>query len=246
MAARPNPLTGYEPKSLIEVSSERTPINIPSRTGSLDALATTVDASEIVDTTEVGQLTSPLFSQEREVSANPFRHSGVERPMRDPDLFSSIGRPVRETKSGTGECATFSNGKRREFCLNRRSLHGFLEETADRAFQGEFAAQTRCLKRTLNWTEESGKGGLIILLFVKLADSLNPRGWNSIRRINCLIKLKGNRDLEELRRICCVEADRARQLKLDEPSVRQKENPFTVNQLMAQIQELQDKVNFLA
>ena len=81
------------------------------------------------------------------------------------------------------------------------------------------------LKRTLNWTEESGKGGVMILLFVKLADSLNPRGWSSIRRINCLIKLKGKRDIEELRRICCVEADRARQLKLDEPSVQQKENP---------------------
>ena len=51
--AEQSPLTGYEPKTLIEVSSEHTPINLPSRKSSLDTdlddLATTVDASEIVD-----------------------------------------------------------------------------------------------------------------------------------------------------------------------------------------------------
>ena len=44
-------------------------------------------------------------------------------------------------------------------------------------------------------------------------------------------------EIEELRRICCVEADRARQMKLDELS--------SASQLMAQIQELQDKANSL-
>ena len=51
--------------------------------------------------------------------------------------------------------------------------------------------------------------------------------------------------IEELRRICCAGADRARQMKYDELSTQQKENPSTVNQLLAQIQELQDKVNSL-
>ena len=45
--AKQSPLTGYEVKTLIEVSSEHTPINIPSRERSLDSdlkdLATTVD-----------------------------------------------------------------------------------------------------------------------------------------------------------------------------------------------------------
>ena len=49
-------------------------------------------------------------------------------------------------------------------------------------------------------------------------------------------------EVEELRRIC-AEADRAGQLKLDEIPVKQKENPSTVDQLMAQMQDLQDKVN---
>ena len=74
--AEQSPLTGYEPKSLIEVSSEHTPINFPSRENSFNTdfndLTTTVAASEIAETTEAEQLTSPLFSQQREISANPF------------------------------------------------------------------------------------------------------------------------------------------------------------------------------
>ena len=64
-----SPLTGYDPKSLIEVSSEHTPINLYSRKESLDTnlddLATTVDAPEIYDATDVGRLTSPFFSGAR-------------------------------------------------------------------------------------------------------------------------------------------------------------------------------------
>ena len=52
-------------------------------------------------------------------------------------------------------------------------------------------------------------------------------------------------EIEELRRICCAEADRARQLKYDELSMQQKENLSTLILLKAQIQELQNKVNSL-
>ena len=50
---------------------------------------------------------------------------------------------------------------------------------------------------------------------------------------------------EESRIICCAEAHRARQLKIDELSMQQREHSSTVNQLLAEIQELQDKVNSL-
>ena len=45
-------------------------------------------------------------------------------------------------------------------------------------------------------------------------------------------------EIEELRRICCEEANRARQVKNDELSVHQKRNPTTVSQLIAQIRDL--------
>ena len=51
--------------------------------------------------------------------------------------------------------------------------------------------------------------------------------------------------MKELRKICCVEADRAGRLKLNELSMQQKEHLSTVKQLMALIQDLQDKVNSL-
>ena len=87
-----NPVTQVMSPNLSSKSAANTPINVPSRKGSLDTnlddLATTVDASEIHDTTDVGRLTSPLFSQERELSAIPFSvscsqtHSSVEKSSR--------------------------------------------------------------------------------------------------------------------------------------------------------------------
>ena len=62
----------------------------------IDDLTTTLDACEENDTTDVGRLTSPRFSQEREVSANPFgasciqTHSSVERSKRSVEPFPSV------------------------------------------------------------------------------------------------------------------------------------------------------------
>ena len=70
-----SPTAGYEPKDLIEISSEYTPINFPtwksSSTTDIDDVHTIV-ASDITETIEAGPLTSTLLTQEREASANPF------------------------------------------------------------------------------------------------------------------------------------------------------------------------------
>ena len=42
-------------------------------------------------------------------------------------------------------------------------------------------------------------------------------------------------EIEELRRICCEETDKVRDLKLDELSTQPKESLSTVNQLLVQI-----------
>ena len=95
---------------------------------------------------------------------------------------------------------------------------------------------------------------------------LGFRGWNFIARISHMTIPKAKRvgyamnwkletelfkkiecniyqEIEELRRICCTEAERARQLRIDELSTQEEESKSTVDQFMAQIQELQDKVN---
>ena len=53
-------------------------------------------------------------------------------------------------------------------------------------------------------------------------------------------------EIEELRRICCEETDRAGQARIDELSMHQERNPTTVSQLLTQIQDLQDKANSLS
>ena len=69
-----SPLTGYGANTCIDASSEHTPVNYSSRRNSFNAdyndLTTTVAASETPDMKEVGRSTSPLFSQEREVSSS--------------------------------------------------------------------------------------------------------------------------------------------------------------------------------
>ena len=53
-------------------------------------------------------------------------------------------------------------------------------------------------------------------------------------------------DIEELRRICHEENDRARQAIINDLSLHQKRDPSNVKQLLTQIQYLQNKVNSLA
>ena len=63
--------------------------------------------------------------------------------------------------------------------------------------------------------------------------ALNCTEW-----LNC-------KEIAELLRICREEMERARQLRTGELYAQKKEKPSTVNQLLSQIQELQDKVNAL-
>ena len=53
-------------------------------------------------------------------------------------------------------------------------------------------------------------------------------------------------EIEEWRKICCEDTDRARQARIDELPGLQERNPTTVSQLMTQIRELHNKVNSLS
>ena len=53
-------------------------------------------------------------------------------------------------------------------------------------------------------------------------------------------------EIEDSRTDCCEETDRARQARNDELSMHQERNPTTESQLLAQIQDLQNKVNSLS
>ena len=70
------------------------------------------------------------------------------------------------------------------------------------------------------------------------------KNWR--REIKHFMKIAQEIDktIEELRRICCAEVEKARQQKIDNLSMRKK-SFSTVTKLLAQIQDLQDKVNSL-
>ena len=53
-------------------------------------------------------------------------------------------------------------------------------------------------------------------------------------------------EIQELRRICCEETNRVRQLRIDELSIQQERGPTTVCQLLSQIRGLQNKANSLS
>ena len=50
-------------------------------------------------------------------------------------------------------------------------------------------------------------------------------------------RVKSYQEIEDLRRICCTEAERARHLRIDELSTQEEESKATVNQLVVQIQK---------
>ena len=149
-----------------------------------------LDASEVYDTTDVGRLTSPLFSQEREVSANPFgfsfsqTHSSAEKSRRDIDPFSSVEKSKR-----TWTVFNFLERKVKAIekwrvCKNyiknsvRTKRHSWLLKKVDRASKVNAQLRQDYVKRSLTWTEEIGKCKILMLLFMKLTFSSNLRGWN--------------------------------------------------------------------
>ena len=277
-------LTGYEHTSFIESAANTLRlIHFRDRAVSTTTFTTSRPLWMHLKftTTQIGQLTSPLFSQEREVSANPFcvscsqTHSNVEKSRQDVDPFSSVEKARLGVEPFSRFEKLLSKGKEIEncrvskilkwkgnqFCPNK-CIHDFLEKKADRAhFSQDY------LKRNLIWTEEWRMRNADIAL-CEIGMQLQPGGWNLYQAHPlsdqpqrekgwlCEDLEKRNRafqedragdcqETQELRRICCAEADRARQLKYDEPSTQKEDNPSAVNQFMVQIQELQDKVNSL-
>ena len=116
-----SPITGLEPKDLIEISSDYTPINFPSRKNSfttdIDDVPT-VAASDIAEIFKEGQLTSPLFTQEREVSANP---SSVS-------VFSASSSKRQPTAASIIEChKTLAKRLMLEVAGNCKEVMSFLQ-----------------------------------------------------------------------------------------------------------------------
>ena len=95
-----------------------------------------------------------------------------------------------------------------------------------------FESQRFQLQTANRWADQAQRDK--ISLYGELA--LRSRLFQESHATNC-------QEIEELRRICCEEPNRAR---IDELSMHQERNPTNVSQLLAQIQDLQNQVNSLS
>ena len=208
------PLTSYESKSLIEVSSEHTPINFPSRKNSFNTnvndLTATVAASDTAETIEARQLTSPLFTQEREISSNPFGVSDFQQAAASIFKCSKSLANVQIwelQETGAGYCVipkvTVKRKKvsrvrmcvilnKKEFCPRGKTFMNNMKRKQNELFKVSVWLREDYLRLRFKWSEEVRKGEILTLLSMKPISSLNHRDWSCIRRINGLIKLKEN------------------------------------------------------
>ena len=158
--------------------------------------------------------------------------------------------------------------EREKILSEQRDVHGFFEKKADHAFQGVCAAQTRLSEaQSESHRRERRMRNVDIALHETgmplqsqrmelyranqlINQTRRKKSWlcdESDMRIRAFQgdRARNCREIEELQRIFCVDTERARHLRCDEPSTQKEENNSTVNQFMVQIQELQDKVNSL-
>ena len=115
---------------------------------------------------------------------------------------------------------------------DEQNLHEFLERRAESAVPGEIAAQKRLSEAEADveirrWEQQHSE--------VALEKSHNQESHTRTLQ-----------EIEELRRICCEETDRVRQLRIEELSMQQERDPTTVSQLLSQIRALQNKANSLS
>ena len=106
---------------------------------------------------------------------------------------------------------------------------------SDFAFQEinqEFESQRFQLHQASRWADQAQR------------DKISLEGELELRNGLCQEDRAGDcQEIEELRSICREETDRARQARIEELSMHSERNPTTVSQLMAEIRELQNKVN---
>ena len=198
---------------------------------------------------------------------DPF--SSIGKPVRDVEPICSFEKPLSKGERNRQlESVQVSHMEKERILSEQKNLPEFLEKNADQAFRGEFAAQTRLSEGDADldrrqWERRNADIALCetgmqlqsqwmeLCQANQLTDQTRRekswqcdelemiiRAFQKDGAINC-------KEIEELLRICCTETERARQLMSDELSTQKEESKSTLNQLLAQIQDLQHMLNSL-
>ena len=227
----------------VDVSSEHTPINYPSRRDSFDSeyndLTTTVAASETPDMKEVG-LSNPfcLSGFQQQAAA-----SGSQQQASSSGLAPTCGRTpgnrcevVSQFQVLKGLCrekkVTEIWKVHKLFPKGEISIHCYLEQKAELAVQGECAAQKRLSEAEAEMDIRIWERRNADIALFDTNRELESQRLELYQQINGQIRLK-------------EKTDRARQLRIEELSMQQERNPSTESQFLTQLQDLQNKVNSL-
>ena len=151
--------------------------------------------------------------------------------------------------------------KGKEFCPNMEILTTSLSRKLIKLVKETSQLRQDYLRLTLKWVEESvalyetgmqlQSERMELCQATQLTDQTRrEKNWvcDELDMRNKAFQFDRARnwqEIEEFRRFCFTEAERARQLRSDELSTQKEENNSTVNQVLVQIHELQDKVTSL-
>ena len=115
--------------------------------------------------------------------------------MRDAAPFSSFEKPLSKGKRNRElDSVHLSQMEKDRILSEQKNLHEFLEKKADRAFQGEFAAQTRLSEAQAELDRKEWLRRSADIALCETGRQLeSQRVGNFIKQINCLIRLKGRR-----------------------------------------------------
>ena len=148
-------LTGYEPEDLSEISSEHTPINFPSRKSSfspdIDDVPTIVAASDTTETIEAGQLTSPLFTQERGIVCSEVCH---RLNMNKRKTFTNTLKNEAE-RSLQGECTGQKRPSEAEVEMDRKSWEKRNSDIALYETNQQLESQSLELHQVNQWADQA-------------------------------------------------------------------------------------------
>ena len=265
----------YEPKFCVDANDKHTPINLPNSNGIFphDCNATIAATSKEPD---VPLHSGAYSSSKHTAAANYlWKQLADDESVDSRNSIGETGADLDRDTSVSTLLRTESRGKRDrdqnvvQSLRDREHLHQILERKAESAVRGEGMAQQKWYEAEAEveagyWEKRNSDRALHEIKqdfesqrfqqqqanrWADQAHSDEISLYGELELRNRLFQenhARGCQEIEELRRICCEETDRARRARIDELSTHHENNPTTVSQLLTQIQELQNKVDSLS
>ena len=210
-----------------------------------------------VTTTVAETENSHGFPQRSAASGSQQPLANVVTPCLSPDMWSRTGKLVRSNESIASVEESVSRGKRdgdlNRVCVSERQK----KLKAVSSVRGENAAQRRLSEaepdvEIKNWEQRDCDVALYETnreLESQRLELWQANGWTDQaqrekknvcgeldmrNRLFQESRARHRQEIEELRRICCEDTDRARQLRIVELLMPQERNPTSVSQLLTQ------------